>query len=487
MNTKKSIDEISKLFSRGSWDNILEKYLKIGKDLSPTKDHGNKADNCKILYYLLAVCMECGFYCDYLDILKRYYMMDASSFFKHKSETLKIISNFALESLLYCLYNNTRENLGIEYNIPEHINRVLDFQDKLNKKSGESQDQRQDELRALYEDYKNGHTPIYVVEYLYPFEPIVKDYVFDLSQCPPYISLEVKKVPRDKDNYTSFKFKVRGLIKPDTWWRGPRWEHRGKMPPVKETLSIVNMLLLQAVKASPGKVVVPYSIEQVSTASMFQYRYDEKEPILRGTIISTDFTAQWIGENARWHEFTQDELLQLNQAVVDKYFASPFVTTFHHATNLLSGGFHFESFLLLCASSEGMAYYWCEEISRLCGIESEYLEFSQTKISKCDSCELFLNSDIKKPYNGMKPSLSDNFTFLVRHKCITRKDKEQLNRYLYKIRHGDLRNDITHYAHNDITKEQVDESLEALFNLQEEFQKIIARVKQSQELSKKMS
>lgn len=478
MNASKRLTEITELFSKGDWDSILEKYLKSGKEMRQTQSSEKRSENRNVLYYLLATCMECGFYCDYLDILKRYYMVAEESFFKHKPDTLRIISNFALESLLYCLYNNAEENLGIEYDIPEHIERVLNFRNQLNKEIGNHQDQRWSELIALYDDYKNGRMPIYVVEYLYPFEPMIKDYIFDLSQCPPYMSLAVKQMPRDIDNYTSFTFRVKGLIKPDTWWRGPRWEYRTKMPPIKKTLSILNMLLLQAVKASPGKMVLPYSIEQVSTASMFQYRYDEKETVLGGTIIGTDFRAQFVGGNTKWHEFTEDELLLLNQIIVSKYGSRPFVTTFHHAMNLQSGGFYLESFLLLCASCEGMAYYWCEEISKICGIESKYLTYSQTKISKCDSCSLFLESKGKgeKPYNGMVPSLFDNFSFLEKQKCITSKERKQLGKYLAKARHDDLRNHITHGMENAISKKEVNESLEAVFGLQEEFQKIIDRL-----------
>lgn len=402
-NMSKRITEISGQFSRGDWDTILEKNLKIGKEMSLTYSH----EKHSILYYLLATCMQCGYYCDYLDILEKYYKMDSNTFLKHKPDTLRIISNYALESLLYCLYNNVGEGLGIKYNISEHINQVLSFQDRLSKEFKIGHDQRQVELRSLYEDYKNCRIPIYVVEYLYPFEPIIKDYVFNLSPCAPYISLEVKKVPCGKNNYTSFRFKANGLIKPDTWWKGPKWENREKMPPIKKTLPIVNMILLQAVKASPGKMVLPYSIEQVSTASMYQYRYDEQEMILGGTITGTDFSAQFIGGNANWHEFTDEELLQLNQVIISKYNSEPFVSTFHHATNLFSGGFYLEGFLLLCSSCEGMAYYWCGEIAKECGLGKEYFTFSHTKLSKCDSCELFLKNGGKKPYGGIETSLDN--------------------------------------------------------------------------------
>ncbi len=291
------MEDIKVLFAQGNWEMILDNYLSRIKDINITNKSEKNHKNIELLYYLLEACMRCGCYCDYLNVLKKYYKVFPADFINSTQQQVMTITTFALEALVYCLYNNEPEKLGLEYNIEEHINKVIDFQDSLIKKYEVDYDKSQLDLRLLFDDYKNRRMPIYTVEYLYPFEPIVEDYIFDLSPCYPYISLEVKKVPRDKDNYTSFKFKAYGLIKPDPWWQGSKWENREKMPSVKKTLPIVNMLLLQAVKASPGKMVVPYSIEQVSTVSMFQYRWDENEPILRGTITSTDFGAQWVGGN----------------------------------------------------------------------------------------------------------------------------------------------------------------------------------------------
>lgn len=430
------------------------------------------------LYHLAAACEQCGYYCDYLTILKKLHAIFPLTLENWKIDTLILFSNFALESLLYCLFNNEAENLEIDYCITEQIEKVLSFQDKLIDAPKDGYTKRQQDLRNLYVDLKNDKQPIYIVEFLYPFEPIVPDYTFDLSQCYPYISMEVKRVPRDRDSYTSYKFKVYGLIKPDIFWRGPKCETQEKMPPVKSALSIVNMMLLQAVKASPGKMILPYNIEQVSTVTMFQYRWNQKEPILGGTITGTDFTAQWVGGNAQWHSFTQDEMTELNRRVVNLYSSRLFVTTFHHATNLLSSGFNLEGFLLLCTSCEGMVYYWCEEIAKLCGIENAYRGFLGTKKSKCDSCELFKKSSISKPYAGMEPSIFENFDFLLRKECITKSENKQLRKYLSKVRNGNLRNRTAHGSNNEVSKHEAEESLNALFEMQNIFVKITNRLKE---------
>ena len=481
MNTNKNISEIIELSQQGRWDDILTKYLNRVQDLRPTNNPPKHKENYEILSNVLVACMNCGSYCDYIDVLKRYYQLSHTSFFKYPPLDLKDIANFTLESLLYCLYNNKSENLGIKFNILEHIDNLLIFQNKLDYETGTSQDQRKNELVALYDDYKNGKMPIYVVEYSYPFEPLMEDYVFDLSPCPPYISLEVKKKPRDIDSHTHFRFKIKGLIKPDTLWQGARWKDRVRMPPIKKTLAIVNMLLLNIVKASPGKMVTPYNIEQVTSASMLQYRYNEKDTILGGTLLFSDFRATFIGSNAKWNKLTQEDMAHLNQLIINGYSSRPFVTTFLHATNLLSGGFYLESFMLLYSCCEGMTNYWCEEIAKIRGIEKQYGEFSDTEISKCDACELYKkNPDFERPYKGMKPLFNDKLTFLFKHECITKEEKQRLTSYFYKVRHSNLRNDVDHYAKNDITKKEADESLDALLKLQDEFQIIINRLKVSQ-------
>lgn len=218
------MESMQELFSRGRFFDLVDQYLEQGYKIYPSHDSQKNRKNLDLLYHLLAACQQCGYYCNYLDILEKYNQILPLKHVSRNKQSLIIILDFALESLLYCLYNNESENLGIKYDIPEKIEKVISFQDNLLQECSTLYSKRQTELRNLYEDYKVGKLPIYTVEYLYPFEPVVKDYMFDLTPCYPYISLEVKKVPREKDNYTSFKFKAYGLIKPDTWWRGPKWE-----------------------------------------------------------------------------------------------------------------------------------------------------------------------------------------------------------------------------------------------------------------------
>ena len=460
------MENIKELFSHGRFFDLVDQYLEQGYNVSPSQDPQEDRKNLDLLYYLLAACRECGYYCNYLYLLERFDQIRPLARVNLNKSTLVIMLNFALESLLYCLYNNEIENLGIQYDIPGKIGEVIFFQDKLLKECGVPYSKRQIELRNLYEDYKTGKLPIYTVEYLYPFEPVIKDYVFDLTPCYPYISLEVKKVPRERDSFTSFKFKAYGLIKPDAWWKGPKWETREKNPPVRKSLEITNMMLLHAVKASPGKMVVPYSINQVSTVSMFQYRWDGKEAILGGTITGTDFTSDWVGGNAPWHQFTDDEMVELNRRMIETYQNKAFVTTYHHATNLFSAGFYLEAFSLLCSCCEGMIYHWFDEIARNNCMGDEYNIFRNTKLSKCDTCEYFLGRTAKKPYDGMPPSIFANIDFFYKKKCITKEDAKKMRRLLSKIRADQLRNNTAHGENSIVSKETVQDSLDGIMELQ---------------------
>lgn len=469
------MSNITELYKNRKYAEILNQYLdNLSQIKHSTKDPKKMQKNLDTLYCLLVACEQLGCYCDYLDVLKKIHEIYPlnSDKWNREFESLLIAIDFALESLLYCLYNNNSEKLGIDYNIVERIDKTIKFYNCLLIKFAKKSSDRHQQLVGLYEDYQNGNIPIYTVEYLYPFEPIVKDYVFDLSGCYPYITMEVKKVPRENDNYTSFKFKAYGMIKPDAFWMGPRWEKREPYPAIKKTLDITNMMLLQAVKASPGKIIIPYSINQVSTVSMCQYRGDGKSMVLVNTILSTNFQADLIGGNAQWHIFTDDEMKELNKRIVSTYKNEPFVTTFHYAMNLFSAGIYLEAFLLLCACCEGMVYYWCGEIAKKYGIYDEYNAFSQKESSKCDTCGEYKKSGKERPYGKQKPSLFANIAYLYEHKCITNTERKKISRLISKARNDSLRNRTVHGENNIITKREAEETYDSIMELQKEFRNI---------------
>lgn len=450
---------ISELYSQKKYNELIRNYLPRVSSMRVSSKVERNEKNTEILYYLLDSCYEKGYYFNLLHILKKLNEIKPVNLVNWNVEQIVFFSNAALESLLYCLMNNDSEKLGITYPIIPKVDDVISFQEELIRDHGVTLGDIPQNLRMVYADYKEGKLPIYTVDFLYPFDPIIPDYVFDLHECYPYISMEVRRVPRDADSLTSFTLKAYGFINTKFDWEGPRWETRHKFPAVKKALPIANLMLLHAVKASPGKMVLPYNIEQVSTVSMNQYRFDGMHTVFNGLLTGTDFTAQWIGNNCRWHSFTHEEMQELNRRVVATYENKAFVTTFHHATNLLSGGFYTESFLLFCFCCEGLVYHWCGEITKSFGIYDSYIKFAM-------------------PKNGKRfPSLFANLKYLKDRECISKSEFEGLEDYIHKIRNDTLRNKIVHGMKFHASKKDAEQSLNLLLDMQDMFQTIANKCK----------
>ena len=125
------MESMQELFSRGRFFDLVDQYLEQGYKIYPSQDSQKNIKNLYLLYHLLAACQQCGYYCNYLDILEKYNQILPLKHVSRNKQSLIIILDFALESLLYCLYNNESENLGIKYDIPEKIEKVISFQDNL--------------------------------------------------------------------------------------------------------------------------------------------------------------------------------------------------------------------------------------------------------------------------------------------------------------------------------------------------------------------
>lgn len=464
------MQEIVTLYRNKQYDEILKRYLKRVKEIKYGSDERKREKNVELLYYLFGVCAEQGFYLDSIDVLKKLHELRPICFTKWTPEELRFILNAIIEALIYCLINNQIDKLNIKYDIVDEIEKAIVLQDQLCAQFTCANMERQKELRTLYEDYKSGKLPIYTIAFLYPFDPIVPNYVFDLSGCFPYISFEVSQVKRDDDSLTEYKFKAYGFINTRMDWEGPRWSDRTRFHVVAKSLSIVNLMLLHAVKASPGKMITPFSVEQVSTiSSVFQYRYDGIQSIEGGLVTGTDFRAHWIGNNAKWHEFTSDEMQELNRRIVNTYDNKPFVSIFHHATNLLSAGFYNESFLLLCACCEGMFYHQCTELAKTAGIEKEYVEFSNSKKSRCAECELNKDNSKKIIDSGLPPTLFANVDFLQQHHCLSKQNAKEIKSLIHIVRNDNLRNSIAHGKDFSACRQDAENTLQALLKMQEVF------------------
>ena len=224
-------------------------------------------------------------------------------------------------------------------------------------------------------------------------------------------------------------------------------------------------MLFHISEANPGKFIPPYRIEQVSSVELYQYAYEGGEAV--HSCIGTDFTGQWVGGNVPVKVFSETELQSLNKRLVENFGCMHFVLQYHQAKNNISAGLYVESFLLFCSCVESMLYYWCENIAALCGKQSEYIMFSNNKISKCDSCELYKNSNLKEKIDGgMEPSVFAHIEFLKTDCGITNPQSRTLKKLISKARNDKLRNDVVHGRTNEVSLSILKETEQAILSIQ---------------------
>lgn len=384
------------------------------------------------------------------------------------------IYHIYFESLLYCYVNKVDISEYINLSVSNEIKKIAKHALVLNNPDN-------NELLSIYDDYNNGNLPYYTLNFLLPYPPLFKNYTFDLSKCFPYVSLTIKEFPRVLDDgiiqdyFTSVEFKVYGFTHKSSLWMGDDWEKREKLPHIKKCLPILNMLFLYA--GNSTKTFVPtICIEQVSSTKITQFTYDGK---MVTNSMGTDFRTHWVGLNVPKHEYTMDELYQLNEWLVQSYGSECFISLFQQAKNNISAGMYVESFLLLCSCSESMIYYWCRRLCMALGIANLYEEFSKSRISSCDKCKLFLNStEHEKPHFGMEPSLFQHINYIVDKCKLSNKQEKELKKLISKVRNDGLRNAVVHGRTNNVSLSVVNQSIETLMELQDLFLCIEREIKQ---------
>ena len=154
--------EGKELFQKGDFFEFINLNLPKIQNIRLGRKTKNNPQIINELYYTLAACEQCGYYCDYLNVLKKLHELRPIEESNWKPETLILISNFAVEALIYCLYNNQNEQLGLQCDISEQIEKSFAYQDKLIRNQSVELTQRQRDLRELYSDYKNGKAPVYI-------------------------------------------------------------------------------------------------------------------------------------------------------------------------------------------------------------------------------------------------------------------------------------------------------------------------------------
>lgn len=458
---------IQEMLDKNQFEEILEMYLDIVKKYSFNSTKSNKhfkqLNNTICVYY---ACFNLGYYIDCVIL--------GNKILTELRKTHILLENkincyhFYLESLLYCLINKVDISQYIDICVSEEIAKLIQHPLIVTNPDNKA-------LLHIYEDFCKGNYPYYILQFLVPYPPLFKNYIFNLEPCFPFISMGVKEYPRILENgeiqdyFTSIEFKIYGFTHLSPDWKGPLWKKRERLPHIKKCLPILNMLFLYAGNAT--KTFTPtICIEQISSTQISQFSHDGKQI---NWSMGTDFRSQWVGQNIPKHHYTQEELQQLNEWVINSYGSEVFVSLYQQAKNNISAGLYVESFLLLCSCSESMIYYWCRRLCEILKISDEYDRFSKNKVSACDTCTLFLNNaENKKHHIGIEPSIYQHINYLV-DKCNLDKKKERdLKSLVSKVRNDNLRNDIVHGRTNDVSLEIINKSLDSIMALQDYFKNI---------------
>jgi len=452
------------LYATQKYDVILDKYLKDVMNVKIARTNRRFEERFSELMYTLFSSYMLGCYSDCIKLYQKAISIIPLVDDYWSPVKLVQLAEIRLISMCFCLFNANEFEYSID--IISELDSLVDEIPILLKNANMNNDLIAKHC-VLYDQYKKGNHPYYIVKYLYPYEPMFDTYTFNLQTCPPYVSLTVKRVPREHDCFTSFEFKVYGYTKADTFWKGHCWENQDRFPAVKKTLPLLNLYLLRIAGATPGRFLPLFSIEQVSSVELSLFAGNNE---MIHYCNGTDFTGQWVGRNVPERILTNEELQYLNDLIISNYGCRHFVMQYHQAKNNISAGLYVESFLLFCTSLESMLYYWCEQIATKYGKCDEYQKFSKTKISSCDVCDLCKESNIdKKPNKGTEPNVAEHINYLVINCGVKKESANKINDFIRKARGYSLRNDIVHGRVNEVSLSQLTKTEQAIMSIQEAF------------------
>lgn len=341
------------LFYNRKYDDILQKYYTDDfKKFEICKESKRFKEQCTLLSIVTISCAEKGFYYDFLENISRMYNLDILTGNPILVGNEIFVVDKLIEDLLYKMFNGDNQETTIN-----DIKNVITFANTLTSKSQYFKDREK-----IFFDYTNfNKMPQYEIGIWYPYKPFFKDYTFDLTSRYPYISLGVKdKTREDGVGFTEFSVKRYGYMNMDSCWQGPRYDEKEKFYALKYVLPTINLMLLLTANGLLKRFIPIINLDQVS--SVRGYLYNSEGKIVYG-LLSTDFTAEFCGNNIAKYVPCDEELQNLNIGILQNLGCSHFVIMYQEAKNNLRAGLYVESFLLLCSVCEGMFYYWTKEIA----------------------------------------------------------------------------------------------------------------------------
>lgn len=413
--------DINELYKQQNYPAILDSFLETVIKCKYKRNSPKINSQIDMLVKTLYSCFHCGAYSEVLELLDIASTIDFVDWNGHRADFLY----FEFDALLYYLFNND-EYSGDDTLIDGRINDIIPKMEDAFLKEGITLSDNSINLIKLFRDYKDGLSPYYVLEFLYPYAPPFGEGVIDLQGCGKYLSLSIKAIPREHDTITSFSFKIEGYTHEKLFWPGHTWKNKERFPIVKKVLPLLNLILLRSAGANPGVFIPLYNVEQVSSAHTNVYAHDGT--LIHGTIFETRFDTQWSGGNVLTHVFSEQEFKALSEDVKQHYDCTHYFIQFHQARNNMNAGLYVESFLLFCTCAESMLYNECNYIASLCNKQKEFMLFCTTKQSRCKDCEHFKKlqeleeKELKLPDNGIVPSVFSDLDFLTENCGVSKDD-----------------------------------------------------------------
>lgn len=427
---------IQEMYDKKSYEELLDYYIK-NKATEPifrnTKDFAKKFNDLCIVNATFAI-LKC--YKNFLQTCKRLFSLLPITDKYYKDNLAFYLENI-LTSLIYFLFN-PKDCDWIKFDIKDKINEVIDFIDKHNINTAKIE-----EDKKIYYDSLKGKKPQYVVEILYPHQTLFQDHKFDLKGKDGYQYIDVSTLPREgTEPLTKFTIARNGYTVSDPLWTGPDWSKRMSKYQVFDISKIINMLILLAGNCLAHRSVSILALEQVGTIQINQM---DSEGNVIGRSDATDFSAFAKRSNVQDVKYLDEELNNLNNALVNMIGCQDFPIMYQRAKNNMLDGLYVESFLTLSTVLESMFYYWTKKIANKHNIGNEYNEYIESEFGGCKECNLFIEHEseniIKK---GMKPNLFQCIDFLRNKGAFNKSETKKIKELVGKAKNDSLRNDVVH-------------------------------------------
>lgn len=460
-----SIEELRELYLQRRFTEIIDAAYPFFKKrgIRKGKSCANDWHICKLLCSSLYLT---GYYADCLETMKMLFSgVTFRSMVPDTHERAHLIE-CALESLLYCVFNK----LPVEFDANTELTSLLAKAAAHFDESETYKDTKYQQVKALYEKYLAGEEPYYTISFFVSLELKLEQYAFDLTDAPPYRSMEIKKETRGQVEGMSVSVSITGFIKADAWWEGPIWEMRRKGTAAILPLNLLNRMLLIIAEGDTHDFMPRVKPEQLSSMVLCQYMGDGE---IYHWCDGTDFSAQFARKWAQGSEYSEETLKEINSLLVSNYRNPLYATLYHQAQNVMLAGLYEESIMMYFACVEATVYHWCERISELRGVRAEYDAFREEK-PNCQGCSMFASNPSAKGVKNhlTSPPIPQYIKFLYEQKIINRDQERALTKRIRHAQGDGLRNKMMHGEIESVSLLQVESCRRHVYELNKQFMKI---------------